>query len=80
MNVNTANGAIAEASLRFVKTVKINGKSLKAVIDAGSAVCTVKATTVLTENFEKERKPSELRGFRYKGNVVQLVEIVREDI
>lgn len=75
LDVNAINDNSMELSDKYIKSIKINDSSVQALIDPGSAVCTITATTVLREGFAVERRPSELRGFG--SNIVTSIGIVK---
>lgn len=62
---------------KYVKKISINSVSVQAMIDPGSSTCTIKASSVLSNNFPFERIKSELRGFGSVGNKVQSIGVVQ---
>ena len=48
---------------KFIRDIKLNGNMMKAQIDMGSSVCTIKATAMLNADLKMERMESVLEGF-----------------
>lgn len=72
----------AEKLARYLKTVKIDGNPMSAIIDPGSSDCTIKATAVLCHDLKVIRLPSVLGGFDKPDiqNLVSSCGIVRVSV